>query len=103
MSVQTEVPEVKLGEITERVVLAASCEARAFGIRGGMPGRQARELCPQRLLVDHSVIRSLRRRDAAHSRARTARRRRVPEAFECRFAHVVRRAQDKRLFTQKDS
>src|ERR1700720_1796206 len=29
------------------VVLAASYEARAFGVRGGMPGRQACELCPQ--------------------------------------------------------
>ena len=28
------------------VVLAASYEARAFGVRGGMSGRQARELCP---------------------------------------------------------
>jgi DNA polymerase IV len=26
------------------VVLAASYEAKAFGVRGGMPGRQAREL-----------------------------------------------------------
>ncbi len=33
------------------VVLAASYEARAFGVRGGMPGRRARELCP------HSVRR----------------------------------------------
>ena len=29
------------------VVLAASYEAKAFGVRGGMAGRRARELCPQ--------------------------------------------------------
>src|SRR6202165_449596 len=29
------------------VVLAASYEAKAFGVSGGMPGRRARELCPQ--------------------------------------------------------
>src|SRR6202045_3215757 len=34
------------------VVLAASYEARAFGVRGGMPGRQARGLCPQLILVN---------------------------------------------------
>jgi DNA polymerase-4 len=33
------------------VVLAASYEAKAFGIRSGMGGRQARELCPQAVVV----------------------------------------------------
>ena len=33
------------------VVLAASYEAKAFGVRGGMPGRQARELCPNLIFV----------------------------------------------------
>ena len=33
------------------VVLAASYEAKAFGVRGGMPGRHARELCPQLTFV----------------------------------------------------
>src|SRR5947208_3809967 len=28
------------------VVLAASYEAKAFGVQAGMPGRQARQLCP---------------------------------------------------------
>jgi DNA polymerase IV len=34
------------------VVLAASYEAKAFGIRGGMPTQRARELCPQLIFVD---------------------------------------------------
>jgi DNA polymerase IV len=34
------------------VVLAASYEAKAFGIRGGMPARRARELCPQLIFVN---------------------------------------------------
>src|SRR6266849_6524326 len=33
------------------VVLAASYEAKAFGIGGGMSGRRARELCPQLIFV----------------------------------------------------
>lgn len=33
------------------VVLAASYEAKAFGVRGGMSGRKARELCPQLIFV----------------------------------------------------
>jgi DNA polymerase IV len=33
------------------VVLAASYEARVFGVRGGMLGRRARELCPQLTFV----------------------------------------------------
>lgn len=33
------------------VVLAASYEAKAFGVRGGMPGRKAKELCPQLIFV----------------------------------------------------
>jgi DNA polymerase-4 len=33
------------------VVLAASYEAKAFGVKGGMSGRRARELCPHLLFV----------------------------------------------------
>src|SRR3979409_2017118 len=33
------------------VVLAASYQAKAFGVRGGMSGRRARELCPQLIFV----------------------------------------------------
>src|SRR3979490_2833664 len=33
------------------VVLAASYEARAFGLPGGMPGRGARGPCPQLIFV----------------------------------------------------
>jgi DNA polymerase-4 len=33
------------------VVLAASYEAKAFGVSGGMPGRRARELCPALIFV----------------------------------------------------
>ena len=33
------------------VVLAASYEAKAFGVHGGMTGRRARELCPQLVFV----------------------------------------------------
>ena len=37
--------------VGDGVVLAASYEAKAFGVRGGMPGRQARELCPHLTFV----------------------------------------------------
>ena len=33
------------------VVLAASYEAKAFGVRSGMPGRRARKLCPELVFV----------------------------------------------------
>src|ERR1700745_2743728 len=33
------------------VVLAASYEAKAFGVRGGMPGRRARARCPHLIFV----------------------------------------------------
>jgi DNA polymerase-4 len=33
------------------VVLAASYEAKAFGVHGGMPGRRARVLCPELIFI----------------------------------------------------
>ena len=47
------------------VVLAASYEARAFGVRGGMPGRRARELCPQLIFVSGHFTDYQRLGDAA--------------------------------------
>lgn len=47
------------------VVLAASYEARAFGVRGGMPGRRARELCPQLIFVSGHFSEYRRLGDAA--------------------------------------
>src|SRR6201987_2461950 len=47
------------------VVLAASYEAKAFGVRGGMPGRQARELCPQLIFVSGHFKHYQRLGDAA--------------------------------------
>jgi DNA polymerase-4 len=47
------------------VVLAASYEAKAFGVRGGMPGRRARELCPQLVFVSGHFNEYQRLGDAA--------------------------------------
>jgi DNA polymerase-4 len=47
------------------VVLAASYEAKAFGVRGGMPGRKARELCPQLIFVSGNFAEYQRLGDAA--------------------------------------
>ncbi|RWD01756.1 MAG: DNA polymerase IV, partial [Mesorhizobium sp.] len=47
------------------VVLAASYEARAFGVRGGMPGRKARELCPHLIFVGGNFSHYQRLGDAA--------------------------------------
>ncbi|MBR1153448.1 DNA polymerase IV [Bradyrhizobium sp. JYMT SZCCT0428] len=47
------------------VVLAASYEAKAFGVRGGMPGRQACELCPQLIFVSGHFREYQRLGDAA--------------------------------------
>jgi DNA polymerase IV len=47
------------------VVLAASYEAKAFGISGGMSGRRARELCPQLIFVDGHFHEYQRLGDAA--------------------------------------
>jgi DNA polymerase IV len=47
------------------VVLAASYEAKAFGVRGGMAGRRARELCPQLRFVSGHFSEYQRLGDAA--------------------------------------
>src|SRR3954468_19661023 len=47
------------------VVLAASYEAKAFGVKGGMPGRRARELCPHLIFVGGHFKEYARLGDAA--------------------------------------
>src|SRR5690348_4948632 len=47
------------------VVLAASYEAKAFGVSGGMAGRRARELCPQLIFVEGHFEHYQRLGDAA--------------------------------------
>src|SRR5512142_167816 len=47
------------------VVLAASYEARPFGVRSGMPGRRARQLCPELVFVAGHFAEYQRLGDAA--------------------------------------
>ena len=47
------------------VVLAASYEAKAFGVHGGMSGRKARQLCPQLIFVGGHFSRYQQLGDAA--------------------------------------
>jgi DNA polymerase-4 len=47
------------------VVLAASYEARTFGVRSGMPGRQARRLCPELIFTGGHFSEYQRLGDAA--------------------------------------
>src|SRR5436853_6972573 len=47
------------------VVLAASYEAKVFGVSGGMSGRRARELCPQLVFVEGHFKEYQRLGDAA--------------------------------------
>ena len=47
------------------VVLAASYEAKAFGVQSAMPGRRARELCPELIFVEGNFKDYQRLGDAA--------------------------------------
>jgi DNA polymerase-4 len=47
------------------VVLAASYEAKVFGVHGGMPGRRAKELCPELIFVPGNFDEYQRLGDAA--------------------------------------
>jgi DNA polymerase IV len=58
-------PSLRGKPIGGGVVLAASYEAKAFGVRGGMPGRRARELCPQLTFVSGHFQHYQRLGDAA--------------------------------------
>ena len=73
------------------VVLAASCEAKTFGVRSGTPGRQARDLCPPRTFVSGHFKDYQRLGDAAveviGDFTSIVERMSIDEAFRCCWLH----------------